>query len=73
MIFVAMEYDAGASLHLSTRQSYFTCDAHSRKERHHPLIFPRESKARSRHLMKTSWKEQDMPSHKLEIRSPLIG
>jgi hypothetical protein len=58
MIFIAMEYDAGASLHLSTRQSYFTHGAHLRKERHHPLIFPRESKARSRHLMKTRWKRK---------------
>jgi hypothetical protein len=34
-----MEYDAGASLHLSTRQLINMHGAHSRKERHHPLIF----------------------------------
>jgi hypothetical protein len=39
MIFSTVEYDAGASLHLSTRQLINTRGAHSRKERHHPLIF----------------------------------
>jgi hypothetical protein len=39
MIFSTVEYDAGASLHLSTRQLINTHGAHSRKERHRPLIF----------------------------------
>jgi hypothetical protein len=39
MIFSIVEYDAGASLHLSMRQLINTRGAHSRKERHHPLIF----------------------------------
>lgn len=40
MIFPDVEYDAGASLQLSTCQLINTCGAHSRKERRHPLIFP---------------------------------
>jgi hypothetical protein len=44
MIFIAVEYDEGASLHLSTHESNFIQGAHLREERHRPLIFPRESK-----------------------------
>jgi hypothetical protein len=39
MIFVSMEYDVGASLHLSTRQSIYTHGAHSRKGQMLPSHF----------------------------------
>jgi hypothetical protein len=41
MIFIAMEYDAGASLHLITCANRLTCVVHIRgRERCRPLIFP---------------------------------
>jgi hypothetical protein len=41
MIFVVVEYDAGALLQLSMHQLINTCGAHSRKERCRPLIASR--------------------------------
>jgi hypothetical protein len=56
MIFVVVGYDAGASLHLNMCQLDFTYGVHLREERHLPLIFPQESRARSSLLRRTSWK-----------------
>jgi hypothetical protein len=39
MIFPAVEYDARESLHLITRQLINMHGAHSRKHKHHSLIF----------------------------------
>jgi hypothetical protein len=39
MIFSTMEFDAGVSLHLIMHQLINMHGAHSRKERHFPLIF----------------------------------
>jgi hypothetical protein len=43
MIFIAMEYDAGASLHLSTRQPINMHGAHSRKGEAPPSHFSFEN------------------------------
>jgi hypothetical protein len=44
IIFSTVEYDAGASLHLSTCPLINTCGAHSRQERHIHSFFPRGSR-----------------------------
>jgi hypothetical protein len=70
---IIFSYDAGASLHLSTHQLINTHGAHSRKERHHPLIFSSRIQGVIQALIEDKMEEKIMLSHKLEIRSPLIG